>query len=94
LFALKKLLVSWGFASRSVYVDPDTSSMKICGVPLLEVSGNEGNMNINWLSKAWETWPDLQNNDDYQELMKKCSSSLQASQALKSKGAGKGPLTV
>ena len=27
LFALKKLLVSWGFGKRSVYVDPDTSSM-------------------------------------------------------------------
>lgn len=92
LFRLKTLMVSWGYTRKSVYVDEDLGTMKICDVPILEASAKDGALNLHWILKDFGTWDQLQNNPDFLENIQKANSSLKASQEAKSKGIGKGSI--
>ena len=92
LFRLKTLMVKWGYAKKSIYVDEDLGTMDICKVRTLEASVKDGVLNLQWIVKDFSTWAELQDNPEFLENMKKCNDSLKSSQEAKSKGVGKGSI--
>ena len=94
LFGLKRLLVGWDFDKKTVYIDEDSACMEIYKVPVLVASSKEGKLCMTWLNKSWEAWGDLHNNGEFQDLIKTCNVSLEAGNAQRSKGVGKGSLTT
>ena len=94
LFGLKKLLVSWEFNEKAIYVDESSSTMEICKVPILETSSQDGVLKLKWLNQKWQEWGDLHKSELFQELHKKCNTSLLAGFEQRSKGIGKGSLTL
>ena len=94
LFGLKKLLVSWDFNKKAIYVDEASSTLEICNVPILEAISQEGSLKLNWLSPKWEHWGDFQTNANFQDLKEKCNATLKEAHEQRSKGAGKGSVTA
>ena len=85
-------MVKWGYTKKSVYVDEDFGTMKICDVCIVETSVKDGVLKIEWCLKGFESWGELQGNAEFLEIIQKCNNSLKASQDTKNKGVGKGSI--
>ena len=90
LFSFKKLLISWNFSKQSVKVDKEELSMSVEGTPVLQVTGAEGELKMQWLVDEWEKWEALHSSTEFKEMKAACSAALANAKERQSKGSGKG----
>ena len=84
LFGLKRILSTWDFDKRSVYVDKDASKIYVAGNEVCSCVVKNAIMEITWTGK-WKEWRDLHADADIRKLIQDCRTKLSTS-----KGGGKG----
>ena len=91
VLGLRRLLINkWGISRKDLKVDDAKSMLSVAGTPAMkaEVAGDA--VKIAWLDPEWESWTELQEDNDYKELEAMANKRLAHSAENKKKGIGKG----
>ena len=92
LFALRRELITWNYAAKSITIDTDKQVMKVQKKEVLKVVGVMGDeVKDEWLDASWAQWSQLQQSPELNKIREEASGKLARSRAETSKGAGKGP---
>ena len=92
LLSFKKLLVGWDVAKKpAISVDDELMTVTVTGVEVLKTAVKDNALVLNWMSKEWQEWTDLQTDDEFVKIVADANATLEASADRQSKGKGKGP---
>ena len=91
LFAMRRQLIEWKFAPKSIYVHTDTHIMKVKGADVLEAEVVGDEFQRHWLNEDWGQWTELQQSPELAQIQQSAKERLAKSRMETSKGAGKGP---
>ena len=92
LFAIKRLLIEWGFSKSCVKIDTESSTLSVAGKTILSVAVDNYALIFKWCDGDWEKWDDLQNSEEFTSLKEESQGRLNKVKDLQgAKGKGKGP---
>ena len=89
LFALKRMLVDWGYSKKGVYVDKEECVLTVDGDEILKTEVENFVLKIRCLKGEWEQWEDLQSAPEFASLMGTAQGKLDSSKAFPIGGKGK-----
>ena len=90
LFAIRRMLVDWGYHKSAIKVDTDQATVEIQGKPIVHISVVNYELQVEWCDGEWERWEDLQNASDLTSIKSKAHDQLSKAKDLASnKGKGK-----
>ena len=88
-FALKRLLIEWGFARGSIYVDTSLLLLTVEGKSVVQAIVKDYELDVQWLSDEWSQWQELRGDPGYLELQVASQERLNKAKLSISKGKGK-----
>ena len=88
LLGLKYMLSSWGYKRNVMDVDSKFTSLTCESREILTVDVKDGNLICNW-DVSRQTWQELQNSDEMQQLMSRAADQLKKG-SVGGKGFAKG----
>ena len=90
LFAIKRMLASWGFAKNCIQVDTAASTLSVAGKEIVKITVKEFKLILEWQDGEWETWEALTTSEELTSLTTERQSKLDKAKAFATnKGKGK-----
>ena len=93
LFAMKRLLASWGFAKSCIEVDTDAATLSVAKKEIVKITVKDYKLILEWQDGEWESWEALTASDELTSLTTEKQSKLDKAKVFakdKGKGDGKG----
>ena len=95
LFAVKRMLVTWGYSKACLNVNLGSSSLEVAGTSIVKVKVKDFSLDLEWADGEWERWDALQSSSELSEIKAAAASKLCAAKEMKMfKGKGKGPASM
>ena len=90
LFAIKRMLASWGFAKNCIHVDTDASTLSVAGKEIVKITVKEYKLILEWQDGEWESWEALTTSEELTSLTTEKQNKLDKAKVFtKDKGKGK-----